>query len=336
MSKGTMTEVLIEGVREHRAVQAWLQVQSDPWEPGSLEVLQRRRYSTVYRLSQAEQDAARVIAKRCRTATARIEYTIYQTILPLTGLPALHCYGVVEESEGEFCWLFLEDAAGVRYSPQLSQHRELAACWLAKTQLAAASTGLEACLPARELDHYLGLLRGSRNTLLYHLAGSALPVEDGTVFRRVAAHIDLIESLWKEIERICDLVPRTLVHGDFVNKNLRIRETATSPALLVFDWEFAGWGVPAADLAQFTDRAASPDLSLYWSTLNREHAGLDLRGIQAVAACGNLLRLVDQVSWATTGQESVPPEHLVKAAALLRSYEASIVGALNTFQRSRT
>src|SRR5207249_806866 len=97
-----------------------------------------------------------------------------------------------------------------------------------------------------------------------------------------------------------------------------------------------GWGVPAADLAQFTDRAASPDLSLYWSTLNREHAGLDLRGIQAVAACGNLLRLVDQVSWATTGQESVPPEHLVKAAALLRSYEASIVGALNTFQRTRT
>src|SRR5437870_12838093 len=91
------------------------------------------------------------------------------SILPLTGLPALHCYGVVEESEGEFCWLFLEDAAGVRYSPQLSQHRELAACWLAKTQLAAASTGLEACLPARELDHYPGLPPGSRNESAYHL-----------------------------------------------------------------------------------------------------------------------------------------------------------------------
>src|SRR5437870_10223544 len=40
------------------------------------------------------------------------------SILPLTGLPALHCYGVVEESEGEFCWLFLEDAAGVRRSEE--------------------------------------------------------------------------------------------------------------------------------------------------------------------------------------------------------------------------
>src|SRR5256886_9310286 len=78
--------------RSHPAVQAWLQVQSDSWEPRSLELLQGRTYSTVYRLNHVRQDGARVIAKRCRTATARIEHAIYEELLPLTGMPALHCY----------------------------------------------------------------------------------------------------------------------------------------------------------------------------------------------------------------------------------------------------
>ena len=333
MSKRTMPEILTEGVREHPAVQAWLQVQSDSGEPRSLELLQRRRHSTVYRLSEVRQDGARVIAKRCRVATARIEHAIYEELLPLTGMPALRCYGMLEEPEGEYCWLFLEDAAGVRYSPQLPHNRALAGCWLAETHLAAVSAGLKSRLPDRELDHYMRLLRGCRAMLLHHLGGSALSAEDAAVFRNVAAHLDALESLWGDLEEICDVMPRTLVHGDFVNKNLRIRDSAAGPVLLVFDWEFAGWGVPAADLAQFIDRAASPDLSLYCSISNREQLHLDLRDMQAVAACGNLLRMVDQMSWATTDQEFVFPTRLVKAISLLRSYEFSVTGALSAFQR---
>ena len=334
LSKRTMSEVLTEGVREHPAVQAWLQLQSDSGEPSSLELLQRRRHSTIYRLGEVRQDGARVIAKRCRTATAQIEHTIYQELLPLAGMPVLRCYGMLEEPEGEYCWLFLEDAAGVRYSPQLPNNRALAGCWLGETQLAAASAGLKSRLPDRELDHYLRLLRDCRAMLLHHLDGSALSTEDAAVFRNVAAHLDALESLWGKLEEICDVMPRTLVHGDFVNKNLRIRDVATGPELLVFDWEFAGWGVPAADLAQVIDRAASPDLRLYCSILNRGHSHLDLSDIQAVAACGNLLRIVDQMSWATTDQEFVLPTRLVKAIGLLRSYEPSMIGALSAFQRS--
>ena len=336
MSKRTIPEVLTESVREHPAVQAWLQVQSDSVEPDSLELVQRRRHSTVYRLNQGKEDRARVIAKRCRTATARIERTIYEDLLPLTGMPALRCYGLLEEPEGEYGWLFLEDAAGARYSPQLHHNRALAGCWLAKTQLTALAHDLKSCLPGRELDHYLRLVRGCRSILLHHLGRSALSTEDAAVFRNVSAHLDVVESLWGELEEICDVMPRTLVHGDFVNKNLRIRDAVTGPALLVFDWEFAGWGVPAADLAQLIDRVASPDLDLYCPILNREYSHLDLRDIQAVAACGNLLRMVDQTSWATVGQEFIHPTQLVKAIALLRSYELSIVEALSVFQRSCT
>ena len=334
MSKQTIPEILTEGVREHQAVQAWLQIQSGPWEPGSLEVLQQRRYSTVYRLKQVKQEGARVIAKRCRIAKARIEQTIYQELMPLTKMPALCCYGLLEEPDGEFCWLFLEDAAGVRYSPHLPHNRALAGRWLAEIQLAAMSAGLRSCLPDRELDHYLRLLRACRATLLAQLSCGAFSAEDAALLRNIAAHLDALESRWGEVEKICEVMPRTLVHGDFVTKNLRIRAAAASPALLVFDWEFAGWGVPATDLAQFIDRVASPDLSLYCSILNGEQAHLDLRDIQAVAACGNLLRMIDQISWATAGQEFVFPAQLVKTISLLRSYESSILGALRAFERS--
>src|SRR5947208_9535636 len=178
MSRTAIPEILTESVQEHPAVQAWLRVQSDSWEPGSLELLQRRRYSTVYRLNHVRQDCARVIAKRCRTATARIEHAIYEELLPLTGMPALHCYGLLEEPEGEFCWLFLEDAAGDCYSPHLPHNRALAGRWLAKTQLAAMSAGLRSCFPDRGLDHYLRLLRGCRATLLEQLGCGAFSAED--------------------------------------------------------------------------------------------------------------------------------------------------------------
>src|SRR5215472_2790705 len=336
MSRPGTPEILMDGVRAHPAVRAWLQIQSDSWEPSSVQVLQRRRYSTVYRLNCTNQGGVRVIAKRCRSATAHIEHRIYAELLPLTGMPALDCYGLLNEPGKEFCWLFLEDATGARYSPQLPDHRALAGCWLAKAQLAAAQADFKCSLPDRDLDHYLRMLRGCRAMLMLHLDAGLLPVEDAAVFRNIAAHLDEMESLWDELGKICELMPRTLVHGDFVTKNLRVRDSAQGSALLVFDWEFAGWGLPAADLAQFIDRAASPHLGHYCSVLNGQHFAFDLRDVHAVAACGNLLRLVDQVSWATTGQEYMLPAQLVKATALLQSYEPSILEAFNAFRRSCT
>src|SRR5438093_3490433 len=143
MPRRKVLEILTEGVREHRAAQAWLQVQPDSRMPASLELLQRRRYSTVYRLNDVRQDGTSVIAKRCRTATARIERMIYQELLPLTGMPLLECYGMVQEPDGEFCWVFLEDARGAFYSPEIPQHRAMAGRWLAETHLATASANIQ-------------------------------------------------------------------------------------------------------------------------------------------------------------------------------------------------
>jgi len=207
---------------------------------------------------------------------------------------------------------------------------------LAETQLAAASANFQSCLPDRGLNDYLQALHGCRAMALRHLDANELPAADAELLRKVATYMDGIESLWNEIGEICVVMPRLLIHGDFVIKNIRIRETAAGAALLVFDWEFAGWGVPAADLAQFTDRVATPDLNIYCSTLRRAHPHLNLRDIQAVAACGNLLRMVDQIGWITAGSEFVPPQKLAKVIAALGCYEASMIESLRVFRMELT
>jgi len=329
-------EIVTEGVREHRAVQAWLQFQSESWEPGSLEVLQRGTHSAVYRLNGVRRSGEAVIAKRCRATTARVERMIYQELLPLTGIPALGCYGVLPEPDGELWWLFLEDATGAAYLPQRPDHRALAGRWLAETQLAMMSADHMSLLPDRDLHHYLRLLYGCRAMLRRHRGGGALSVDDAAMLHKFEAHFDLLESQWGEIEEICSVMPRTLVHDDLVIKNLCIRDTIAGPALLVFDWEFAGWGVPAVDLAQFMDRVASPDLGVYWSIVHNEYSHLDLRDVQAVAVCGNILRLLDQISWATTGLEFAPVAQLAKAIGKLRVYELAMIEALSALRRSWT
>src|SRR5213075_1421504 len=118
------------------------------------------------------------------------------------------------------------------------------------------------------------------------LTNPVVPDEDLPALRAVAAWCDVIESTWGALEDLCACLPRTVVHGDFVIKNVRVRPTAESAALLVFDWEMAGWGVPATDLAQFTGRTVSPDLVEYVSVMESSGVRMDTRTARRVAECG--------------------------------------------------
>jgi len=151
---------------------------------------------------------------------------------------------------------FLEDAAGARYSPQLPHNRALAGCWLAEKQLTPWRTiSSPASRPRpRSLPALAARLPGH---VLRHLDDSGIVAEDATVFRNIAAH----STRWNRCGRVGGNLrrdARTLVHGDFVNKNLRIRDAAPACAAgirLGIRW----LGVPAADLAQLMI-ACRPDL----------------------------------------------------------------------------
>src|SRR5438552_7639352 len=296
MPKRQTPEIVTEALSEHPAVKAWCELRGLHVEPCHIEVLKLKHKIAAYRLVGVGPRGGSIITKRFRTAKARVERMIYEEILPQVPLPALRCHGFLEEPGGEFCWLFLEEANGEFYSPQRDEHRKLAGRWLGSLHLTTLSADSRARLPERRPDHYLQRLRAVRAKFNEYLDNRLLPGADLKLLRTVAGHCDALEARWEEVEECCAAMPRTLVHGDFVVKNLRVRDGPTGPELLIFDWELAGWGVPAADLAQFVGSTASPDLDVYCSVLGQ----FDLRDLQRMAGCGGLLRIVDELYWPTT------------------------------------
>jgi hypothetical protein len=336
MSKRPVPDVLTERLYEHQAVRAWRQLHAPEGEPTSIEVLKRKRHTAVYRINGIQPDGTSIIAKWCRRETGRVERLIYAELLPRIPVPSLRLHGFLPDTEDSACWLFLEDAAGEPYSPHDVEHRAVAGWWLGYIHAAARTTDLGTQLPERELDHHGRVLHRCRTTLLAHLDRTPLPAEHVVAFRTLVTYCDAIESQWDRIETVCGVLPRTLVHGDFVTKNVRVQRDASGHVLFVFDWQYAGWGVAAPDLAQFIDKVASPDLHVYRSILTGAHLHVDVHDLQRVAACGNLLRLLDQIEWALSGlRVGDPNNHVSKAVWLLSIYAATQQpDALAVFRRS--
>jgi hypothetical protein len=334
MSKPITNEVLPKDLREHRAVVAWNQLMPGREEPAGIEILKLRNKSAVYRIAGIGPGGSAVIAKRCLTTTARTEYAIHEEFLARLPIGALHCYGFLKEETGDFCWLFLEEATGEPYSPLSAGHRALAGSWLATIHAAAAGAGLESRLPARNPVHYLNLLKTSRGVFLQHLYNSELVSEDHRALEAMVAHCDAMESRWSEVEDRCANMPRTLVHGDFVIKNVRVR-ALPDVALLVFDWEAAAWGIPATDFAQFTGRTLSPDLTIYYSAMTALHYRPDLQAIQLMAEYGKLFRLIDDMHWVSQSMSFDTRELLLKPISYLMSYDRRMVEALKAMNWTR-
>ena len=322
--------VLTEGLGDHEACQAWRQLQRDDVVPAAIEVLQRNKKATVYRLTALAPDGSDVIAKRARRITLAVERIIYERILPHVPVPSLCCYGYVDDPDQEYAWLFLEDARGDAYSSSNERHRMLAGQWIGELHL-AASSALDEQLPARGTSHYRQMLRDCRAGLDL-VSRAALAAEDAVLIRRFASFCDRIESWWGGIERECAALPETLVHGDFAMKNVRVRNRAGGEGLVAFDWQFAGAGVPAADLAQFIDRVVTPDLGAYRAVMARVYPGLALRDVERMAACGNVLRVLDQIRWALSGLRVADPKWVTKAGALLRAYEAMVAATIQRLE----
>ena len=326
----TLTETLPERLVEHRAVKAWAALNPERVVPESIEVLKFKRLeskSAVYRLNGVAPDGSTVIAKRCCSLTAAVERIIYEEFLPQLPLPAVRYYGHVDEPGGEFCWLFLENAGRLEYSPRDAGHRSLAARWLASIQAAAVGAGLETRLPTRDTDYYLHLLRSTRDRLGQHFSNAELFAADVETLRNLSSQFDAIEAHWTELRDTCDGLPPTLVHGDFVAKNVRLGADSKSPAFLVFDWEYAGWGVPATDLSQFIGRSVSPDLEVYSAFLNassRAYRGSARR----LAECGKFFRLIEKISWPGSALTFGPYSLLEKPLSYLKSYEPRVAEAL--------
>ncbi len=330
MSKHATIEILRTDLLEHPAVKAWSELQPRRVEPESIAILCEMKKSATYRLEGVGLADSAVIAKRCRQADAVIEQTIYEEVLPHLPITAIHYYGIVEEPNSEFCWLFLEDAGREEYSPYIEEHRVLAAQWLGFMHTSAARVAPADLLPDRGPGHYLEHLQSGRDKILRNLANPALKADDLVVLKSIVSQYEVLESRWCQVKEFCEGLPWTLVHGDFTGKNLRVRVGPAGIALLPFDWEDAGWGVPAPDLAQSALRgsggfSANPDVATYWSVVRDHWPSLDLQTMQRLANCGKTFRCLAAINWNAQSLAYECPEW---AMGDMRIYQAEMVDAI--------
>jgi hypothetical protein len=310
-------EVWTDRLEDEPAVRAWRELSVGP-APTRLELLRKRRKSVVYRLEGVGRDGSDVIAKRGLWQDAIDERAVYEALDELA-LPRLAYYGFVAEPAREHGWLFMEDAGRDPWDWQLAAHRQASTHWLARLHTASSRTSRAACLPDRgvdwlrqHLDHALEAIPASfRNPAL---APEARSVLDGMV--RVLVEV---EACWPEIENACAPMPRALVHCDFRERNVRIRYEGSEPRLLAFDWEVAGWGLPAVDLL-------AVDLPAYAEAVRADWPGVDRAALERFANLGLLLRGgLLSASWAARSLETAYPADAVLELSI---YERKIANAL--------
>jgi hypothetical protein len=307
-----------EDLPGHPAARAWRSLGGA--QPSRITVLKSKQFRKrgVYRLEGAGPDGSPVIAKICKRKTAEVESTIYEDLLPQLPMPSLGYYGTVPEGDRQHCWLFLADAGTEPYSPAEPEHRRLAGRWLATVHLHATQFVRDADLPDRGPRHYLVHLLNARDEIMRHLRRRNLTTGDDLVLADLLSKLELLESGWDDVTAFCDTLPRTLVHGDLVPKNLRVMHDGQGPGLAIFDWETAGLGSQAPDLAQLLEPegsqllsqggskrlsrfSAHPCLDTYRAVLGAAGAEPDAQTVARSAAIGSLFRCLAGLDWTCSG-----------------------------------
>jgi hypothetical protein len=227
----------------------------------------------------------------------------------------LDYFGYIEEPNREYCWLFLEDAGGEVYLPEDREHRTVAAQWLGLMHTSAARVAAGSGLSDRSPAHYMDHLKHAQDTILQSLHHPALDESDAKVLDSIVSLLDIVKSHWTEVERFCSRIPRTLVHCDFVAKNVRIRNGPNGKlVLLPLDWEAAGWGVPADDIHEL-------DIPTYWSAVQNDWTDVDLQDIERLADYGKVFRCLASISW---DSDRLRYEWVERAMWRMRSYEPKL------------
>jgi ATP-binding cassette subfamily B protein len=318
-------------VMRHPAVQAWRRLYPHSAPDRIIPLRISARKTTVYRLEGAGPAGVAVIARRSRNADARIERTVYEEILPDLNVPSLRYYGFVEDTDAGFGWTFMEEAAGAKYSRLLAADRDEAARWLGSLHAAASGARAKAgVLSDAGPSRYRELLHVAREAIPRHFGNPMLTAEEVDFLENVVVGLAELEARWRDIEEVCADAPATLVHGDFNGKNLRVRSTSGGSALLVFDWEDAGWGVPAVDLAQQTvpssNLAASPDLPTYYAIVRDRWPEVSAETLERLAYCGTVFRALAALRWEVA---NLGTEWASMYVGNIRLYEAERANALS-------
>jgi hypothetical protein len=278
-----------------------------------------KKRSAVYRLEGAGPGGSSVVGKRGRTERLATELLIYYEVLPRVPARTLRCYGSIDDDQPGFGWLFLEDAGEERFSSSNPEHRAAAAHWLALLHTSVPSRpAWYVHLPARSVGYYRAILTQARDVLLQGLANPALSRTDAATLEAIRMACDRVEARWRAVEKLCQTLPHTLVHGDFGAKNLRVRRRHAGIELLALDWDSAGWGVAATDLSQ-------AEAGVYSSVASTRWPELDQAVVASLATVGRMFLALESI---TGERDPLSSGWTENAMRKMRAYQADLDSAL--------
>lgn len=299
--------LVIGELRDHPAVKAWRHVRPNASFPLLVEPVRKQRPDAtlgrprlgLFRMHHG-QDIGPTIAKSRQREYLETEYMMYRQVLPNLPIPQARCLGFTADHDPERAWLFLEDVGGDPYQNGRHSHRIAAARWLARVHALGMNTPTRSLLPDRGPSHYLSELRASCIEVDSHLSREHFSVDDRRILLATLRGLAELEERWDAIEAWCDAMPHTLVHGDFVAKNCRVRNGSTGGVELVaFDWEMAGWGVPATDLATnaFGIHGVALDRETYMTAMDEDWPGLGQLELAHAIRIGDAQRVIAAIRW---------------------------------------
>jgi Ser/Thr protein kinase RdoA (MazF antagonist) len=310
--------VPVERPAEHPAFVAWHRSGDARVDPTRIDILKETLKTAAYRLVGCGPGGADVIATRRATETTIVEQTIYAEILPQARVLSLRLHGVVDEPKGT-TWLFLDDAGEEALDLRSYSDRVLAGTWLGRLHAGLVGCSFADRLPDRGPDDALPMLRSTRSELLAMDVDPRLDEQGRRVLSDAIGRLDAVEAVWPFcLEMVADL-PTTLVHGDFVGKNLRRRGDGTEPGVVPFDWDMSGWGAPIRDLA-------AVDLGAYLDAA-RPFWGDRAPDLGRLADLGRMFGLVAAIGWEVPGlQFGRTARHLARIATFHERLGSAIVG----------
>jgi aminoglycoside phosphotransferase (APT) family kinase protein len=186
----------------------------------------------------------------------------------------------------------LEDLGDETLSLSSVDDQQLFARWLATLHRwnRTPDWGLE--LPDRGPAGYLRHLQSAHAQIVGNLNRPWVTDRGRTTLDRLLRFLDRLERDWTRVEAICGRCPRTIVHGDLVAKNVRVRRRGSVRELVVLDWEMAGFGAPSIDLKLLAD-----DLEYYASSMQSVWPDLSLADVRDLADVGRIFRTLVVIDW---------------------------------------
>jgi hypothetical protein len=209
---------------EHPAIKAWRVLQPGRVEFQGIEILEKNRKSAIYRIPGIGQGGSAVIAKQCSYESARVERTIYEAIPPIC-----RCLASITTAS---CGL---TSSGAGSSSKMSARKDIAAdrgtsraCRAVARYHARIGSAPCRCIPAARprTQPLLGTPPIGACCAGEGRRRAHAELDDRSLLESIVSHCDLLKGHWRKVEQWCEPVPRTLVHGDFVRKNVVVRPRA--------------------------------------------------------------------------------------------------------------